>query len=642
VRASRESGVKIMAPQKILALLQQALAHHRVGQLVEAEKLYARVRAVAPRNFDVFNLSGFLALQQKRYADAVALLERGLRLDGRSAQCALRLAHALKALGRHGEAREAARRAATLEPGNADAHFCLGELAAVTDGFAAAVPHFRRVAELQPQAADGWANLGVALAQSGGGEEALECFARATTLEPGNTQALTGRALVLQQSHRPSEAAAAYAEVLKREPLNFQAWSARLLTLHYLDDVSRETLLAEHVAFGRRVAEAKGRAAVAFGNSAEPERRLRVAFLSPDLRGHSVAFFLRPLLERMDRARFELVLYHDHPTIDAVSAQLRSLASAWRHVAGWPDERVEAAIRADAPDVLIDLAGHTGLNRLPLFQRRLAPVQITCLGYPDTTGVAEMDYRFTDAVADPVGGAERFCTEKLVRFAPVAWAYAPPEEAPEPARSGERGAVTFGCFNNFSKVSGATLRLWAAVLEAVPGSRLLIKSSGLERSELPRVARERLAGARIDLERVTLLGRVSGTAAHLAIYGQIDVALDTFPYHGTTTTCEALWMGVPVVTLAGDRHMSRVGASLLRAAGHPEWVADSAATYVEIAARLASDENGRRAWRSGLREEMRRSALLDHAGQAARFGEAVRDCWRAWCAGGTAAPAKSA
>jgi predicted O-linked N-acetylglucosamine transferase (SPINDLY family) len=625
-----------MTPAKLQRLLEEALAEHRAGRLPAAEKKYAQVRSAAPGSFDAFHLSGFLALQEKRLADALGLLQRARQLNPRSALCALRLAHALKTLGRLAEALEAAGQAAALDPTLADAHFCLGELTAARQGFAAAVPHLRRVTELQPQAVDGWANLGVALAQSADEPAALACFDRALALDPANAQALTGRALALQAEQRGAEALADYARVLARDPARHEARSARLLALHYSDDVSREELFREHLAFG---AAAETAPEPSWSNVPDPARRLRVALLSPDLRAHPIAYFLEPLLAHLDREAFEIFLYHDHVVVDDASRRLRGQADQWRNFAGQPAGRVEAAIRADAPDILVDLAGHTGFNRLPLFARRLAPVQVTYLGYPDTTGLQAMDYRLVDAITDPVGEADARATETLVRFAPVGWAYAPPADAPAvaplPAAGG--GPVTFGCFNNFAKVSDATLRGWAGALAAVPGSRLLLKDRSLTRPALPERVRARLAELGVSGERIELLGRTGGLAAHLAHYARMDIALDAFPYHGTTTTCEALWMGRPVVTLRGDRHSSRVGASLLTAVGHPEWIARDWTDYARIAAGLAADLPALEKISSGLRADLGRSPLLDHAAQAARFGAALRDGWARWCAESEAA-----
>jgi predicted O-linked N-acetylglucosamine transferase (SPINDLY family) len=428
------------------------------------------------------------------------------------------------------------------------------------------------------------------------------------------------------------EAVADYGQFLELQPGHHEARSYRLFALHNLDGFSREQLFAEHVAFGRAVETG---AIPALANSPDPVRRLRVAVLSPDLRAHACAHFIAPLLRHLDPEKFELYLYHDHFREDAVSRRLRSVAAVWRNFIGQPGPEVERAIRTDAPDILIDLAGHTGMtNRLPLFARRLAPVQITYLGYPNTTGLTDMDYRFSDAIADPEGGADLWHTEELVRFAPTAWTYEPPADMPEtpPLPCADGGPVTFGSFNALSKVTARTLHLWRDVLAAVPNSRLMLKSFGLDFTTW----KSRLAAHGIEPHRVSLLPPTRSVAEHLACYAGIDVALDPFPYQGTTTTCEALWMGRPVVTLCGDRHASRVGASLLTAVGHPEWIASNASFYVHIAAGLARDPGRLGEISRALRGRAAASPLGDHRGQAARFGRALRGCWQARCARATA------
>jgi predicted O-linked N-acetylglucosamine transferase (SPINDLY family) len=264
----------------------------------------------------------------------------------------------------------------------------------------------------------------------------------------------------------------------------------------------------------------------------------------------------------------------------------------------------------------------------------LAPVQITYLGYPDTTGVPAMDYRFTDELADPTGEADAFATEQLVRFAPTAWTYAPPAHAPavEPPPVLKKGHVTLGCFNNPAKLSDTTVRLWARVLGALPEARLRLKGKALGTAAVRARLLARFAAAGVPEDRLELVEPTRSLPEHLAAYGEVDLALDPFPYHGTTTTCEALWMGVPVVSLIGDRHQCRVGRSLLAAAGHADWSATTEEDYIAAVVRLAGDPAGLAKIRSGLREDLQRGPLLDHAGQAERFGRAVRETWVDWCA----------
>jgi predicted O-linked N-acetylglucosamine transferase (SPINDLY family) len=280
---------------------------------------------------------------------------------------------------------------------------------------------------------------------------------------------------------------------------------------------------------------------------------------------------------------------------------------------------------------LIDLAGHSAMNRLPLFAKNLAPVQMTYLGYPNTTGLPAMGYRLVDETTDPTGEGDALATEKLLRFSPCAWAYEPPKDAPSPSMPEAGAPITFGSFNNFLKVSTDTLSAWAQLLGRVPGSRLLIKSPYLEDSEVLASVREKLAAAGIATDRVELLGFFASPAEHLAAYSRVDVALDTFPYNGTTTTCEALWMGVPIVSLIGDRHAARVGLSLLSAVGHADWATENTEAYIEKATALSHDRALRQSLRSSLREDLAKSILSDHLGHTACFETALRLAWREWC-----------
>lgn len=622
-----------MPPGKIQQLLQSAIAHHRAGRLPEAENLYRQLRAAAPKNFDVVHLSGTLALQQGRIPEAIELLSRAERLSPKSHICLLRLGHALLAARRAPEAEIKLRRAVELQPTFHEGWDGLALGYKLQDQLAEAAKCHEKAVTLKPDFACGWYNYGLTCCLRGQYPEALRCHERALAADPAYSLALFGRAQALHQLHRMPEAVAEYARFLERQPDHHEARSYRLYGLHDIEGITREQLFAEHLEFGRRVNRP---VAPALPNTRDPHRRLRVAILSPDLRMHSCAYFLEPLLQHLDPAQFELYLYHDHFREDAFSARLRGLAAKWRNFVGAPGETVEKTIREDAPDILIDLAGHTGLsNRLPLYARRLAPVQVTYLGYPNTTGVAAMDYRFTDAVADPLGDADRFATEKLVRFSSTAWCYAPPAGAPEvqplawsldPSRP-----VTLVCFNHPKKITDGTLKLWARVLGEIRNARLVLKGVGFSQAEHRAQYAARFARCGLPADRVDLRERTPDTESHLAQYQEADVALDTFAYNGTTTTCEALWMGVPVVTLRGEHHMSRVSASLLTAIGHSEWIASNADEYVRIVGDLVRDRGRLAGIRAELRDEMRRSPLLDHPGQAARFGAALRECWAAWC-----------
>lgn len=625
-----------MPPPKAQAALQRALQDHQAGRIAAAAAGYAEARRMAPQLFEPHHLGGAAALQLGRLEEALALLQKAAQLRPQSGPTQMCLGMALGQLGRPAEAEKALRLSTKLDAKNHEAWSNLGSILVVLGRLDEAAACYEQAIKLQPKFAQAWTALGSVLQLQTKSAAALERHTKALQLDPAHPKAQCCRGQSLQSLHRVDEALADFEGHLARQPDDFEAASCRLFLLNYSAEITRERLFAEHREFGRRIAEKFPASPTnKFPQPLDPEKRLRVAILSPDFRQHSVAYFIEPLIQHLDTGAFELALYHDHFVVDQTSQRLAKHAKIWRNFVGQPNATVEAQIRADRPDILIELAGHTGMNRLPALARRLAPIQASYLGYPNTTGLTTIDYRFTDAVVDPPGESDAMHTEKLVRFSQTAWTYTPPAEAPEVSTATADRPLTFGSFNALSKVNRFTLELWAETLRAVPGSRLLIK--GVSAESLP----ARAADAGIPADRLLTLPHAASVGAHLAQYAQVDIALDPFPYHGTTTTCEALWMGVPVISLAGDRHASRVGASLLTAIGHADWIAHSRAEYAAIARRLAGDRAALAQIRAGLRDDLRRSPLLDHPGQAARFGEALRKMWRDHCSAAGASSALS-
>jgi protein O-GlcNAc transferase len=369
-------------------------------------------------------------------------------------------------------------------------------------------------------------------------------------------------------------------------------------------------------------------------NDPDPQRALRVGYVSADFRRHSVAYFLRGLVASHDRRRVRVYCYSNVERADTVTAEFQSLADEWRPVTGLPDAAVAEQVRADRIDILVDLGGHTGGNRLLVFARKPAPVQVTWLGYPNTTGLPAIDYRLTDDIADPPGEADALHTEKLVRLPGGFLCYRPGAEAagtPAAPRDASAGPVTFGSFNTLSKVTAEVIRVWSAILGRIPGSRLLLKSEGLDEQG----TRARVSGAfaahGIAPDRIGLLPWIEGYGEHMALYSRVDVALDPFPYNGTTTTCEALWMGVPVIALRGNRHAARVGASVLYHAGLPQWIAEDEAGYIALAVAGAADPQALRASRPANAERARASALTDQVRFTHDLEGAYRGMWVAYC-----------
>lgn len=502
-----------------------------------------------------------------------------------------------------------------------------------------------------------WFNLGILLLEGGRAAEALDPLERAVALEAsvpewllalGRAQALLDRhvaaretleraialvpdlapaheqlGLSLLASGEPAQAVAAHRRAYELDPASQSAASNYLLALNYVPGMGVAAIFAEHRRWG---AAFDGQAAKAHLNSRDPARRLRIGYVSPDMKRHPVAYFLEPVLAHRDRSSFEVVAYSDTAREDEVSARLRGAVDHWRPVDALDNDALAAQIAADRIDLLVDLAGHTaGGRRLPVFARKPAPVQAGWLGYLNTTGLSAIDYRITDAHACPEGW-ERFHSENVFRLPHSQWCAAEVGRPRTAERSGAR--IVFGALHNFAKVSGEVIAAWAGVLRGAPGSRLLLLVPGAD--QLRASVSAKFAAAGIDPSRIDFSGRLSFDR-YLSLHESIDVNLDAFPYTGGTTTCHSLWMGVPVVTLAGDTPASRGGASALRAVGLDELVADSVEQYVEIAAGLAREPVRLAALRAGLRSRVAASPLADTRAFTRDLEAAYRQMWRRWC-----------
>jgi predicted O-linked N-acetylglucosamine transferase (SPINDLY family) len=475
-------------------------------------------------------------------------------------------------------------------------------------------------------------NLALALRRLGRTSEAIDAFETAITHDGRNVEAMSNLANTLRGIGRMGEALSLYRRALTVAPGHVDVRANFLMTLQYATDVAPREVTEEHRRWGELFASTPRDD---HGARARDEgKRLRVGYLSPDFRAHSVAWFLDAILRCHDAQEVEVFGYADVARPDGTTARFATQVQAWRNVHALDDAALAARIAEDEIDVLVELAGHTEHSRLGVMARRPAPVQVTYLGYPCTTGLAAIDYRIVDALTDPPG-SEALSTETLVRPAPGFLVYAPPWDAPEvaPLPAARAGFVTFGSFNATSKLNEDVLATWAALLARVPDSRLVLKGLPFADDAVCARFRNSFATRGIAPERVWLRPFAQGREAHLATYGEIDVALDTFPYNGTTTTCEALWMGVPVVTLGGAAHAGRVGVSLLTQVGRTAWIADTRDAYVAIAAALAADRSALAAERATLRETVRASGLTDGPGFTRALERFYRAAWRGFCQG---------
>jgi len=546
---------------------------------------------------------------------------------------AFNAASALHQAGRLDEAEAAFRAILATHPDHAPSLHMWGMIDYARGRLEEALEKVRQSIALDPGRMTMMANYGTILRALGRLEESVEAYRRAYEIAPGNAELWSNVANVLKEQGRGAEARAAFAEAMRLDPHHASLHSNYLLLLNYDPAETPESLSAAHRAFGRIF----DRPAAALANLPDPERRLRVGFVSADFCVHSCAYFALPLMRNLDRRQFELVCYSTGRHNDAATRMFREVADQWRDLAWQPRDALAEAIRADGIDILIDLAGHTRGNGLTVFAARSAPVQVSWLGYPNTTGLASMDYRIVDPWSDPPGPGDALHSERLVRLHRCFLCYGSAADIP-PVEPRPDRPVVFGSFNSANKINPGVAALWSRVIHAVPGSRLVLKAAQFTDAGTRARFATMFAAAGLPADRLTMHGWQSGTRRHLERYREIDIALDCFPYAGTTTTCEALFMGVPVVTLTGDRHAARVGVTLLRAAGLSTLIARDADDYVRIATALAADTAALGRLRLELRRRVQTSELCDARGFGAAMGSTLRGLWRQWCADRAARP----
>ncbi len=538
--------------------------------------------------------------------------------------------------GRFENARQHVAVAVRVDPANAHYLFAAGEIARELNDRDGAIGAFEAAIAIDGTEAQRWAQLGDLQLAAGRPKTAERHARKAIELDRTlqNAWHLLGESLRAQA--RSTEAVDCYREAVRLAGAYGPAAESLVMTLNFSDAIAPAAVADEHRRIGALLGPwgVRGEAEAPWQvdrSALAGERPLRIGYVSADFGMHVVSFFVEPVLAAHDRKAVEVFCYFAAAHEDARSGEVKAHAAHWRSLVGLDDRAAAQLMRADGLDVAVDLSGHTRGHRLGVFAHRVAPVQATWLGYPNTTGVPAVDYRLTDPWCDPAGATEAFHTERLWRLEKGFLTYQPRPEAPPVTVSPmlAAGHITFGCFNNPPKISDTCLRLWARLLDRVAGARLMLKGKGLDEPELGSDLRARFQAVGGDAARLDLDGGRPSFVEHLSCYGMVDIALDTYPYHGTTTTCEALMMGVPVVSLAGPVHASRVGASLLSRIGHPEWVATSAEEYVSIATTLAGAGDRLARLRSELRWKLTTSALGDVTTLARELEAAYRGMLRA-------------
>lgn len=627
-------GILAHWPNHANAYLNIGAALQQLGRIDEAAQAYYQVLAIDPANSSALNNLGTVLELQGKLPEAEVVYRKALAMNPQSASLHYNIGNLLQAMSRLDEAAEAYKRALAIQPDYYEPQNNLGNLLQLCGRSAEAEAAYRRCLEMRPNEAGVLQNLANVHQVQGRLAEAEEEYRRLIDTAAPSGAVHSNLASSLQAQGRIDEAREHFQRAIDLSPTEDSLHSNLLLCLQYSTGITPAELAVAHAVWEDRHGVPRRAYWRKHENSRDPERPLRVGFLSADLWQHTVGHLVTPLLENLDHSSFAVICYYDGGRQDISTERLHRTASLWRDVCGMPEQRLAELIRADAVDILFDLAGHTAANRLPVFARKPAPVQISWAGYAGTTGLAAMDYVLGDRYQAPEGD-ERYYSERVLRMPDGYLCYGPPDGAPEvgPLPALARGQFTFGSFNNPAKFNREVVALWAKIMKRVPGSRLMMKYRGLETAAMKARVGELFAAEGIPADRLELV-TPSPHPAVLAAYNDVDLALDPFPYSGGITTCEAIWMGVPVITCPGATFAGRHSFSHLSNAGLGQFVARDLGHYEEMAAEWAGDLKGLAQVRAGMRAQVAASPLCDARRFAENCQRLLREAWRRWAESG--------
>jgi len=565
-----------------------------------------------------------------RLDEALASYNQAIALKPDYAEAHSNLGNTLHELGRLDEAEASCAQAIALKPDFAEAYYNLGITLNELGRLDEAEVSYTQAIALKPDYVEAHTNLGATLKELGRLEEAEASCAQAIALKPDVVLAHNNLGVTLQELGRLDEALASYNQAIELKIDSSEAHSNKYFCLNYISSGCPLFIFEQHLEFEKQFGGLQTEPPLIPASSLRTEKRLRVGYVSGDFRKHSVAYFFEPLLQHHNSNAVETFCYYNNFSIDEMTKSLMASSDHWRSIVGINDSDVANLIRNDKIDILVDLSGHTSKNRLLVFARKPAPIQVAWLGYPNTTGLSAIDYRFTDIIADPIGKADELHSESLVRLVNGFQCYkgnkAVHSNSELPFK--RQGHITFGSFNNLTKVTPEVIKVWSHILHAVPKSSLVLKAKQLEYNASQYLSFFKQEG--ITEDRITLLGSMPSMHDHLELYNTIDICLDPFPFNGATTTCEALWMGVPVITLSGDRHVGRVGASILTNVGLTDFIAQDIDGYIQLAVEKASNTNYLKDVRKGLRERMLGAPLCDGRSFASDVESAYQEMWRCY------------
>ncbi|WP_420477187.1 tetratricopeptide repeat protein, partial [Noviherbaspirillum sp. ST9] len=605
-----------------------AFEHHRAGRLAEAEHIYRELIKQDPANVDALHSLGLVYHQRGDHTTAEFIIRKALDLMPAFATAHNNLGFVLEASGKRDEAIEAYRHAIQARPDYIDAYLNLGNALHNNGRLEEAAEVFRHAVELRPDYAKAHNNLGFVLQKLGRLEEAAASCQRAIAIQPDYVGAYNNLGEIFQKQGRLGDSIDCYRKALDIDPSAGQIQSNLFFCLNYHPTLPASEIFAAYRQWNEQHAARFSAHLPPFANSPDPQRRLRIGYVSPDFREHSVMHFAGALIEGHDKARFEVFCYYNHYLHDACTERVIAAADHWIPCLAISDEALAQRIRDDRIDILIDLAGHTAGNRLLVFARKPAPVQASWLGFGYTTGLTAIDYLIGDDVFTPTG-CESLFSESIWRLPHAAWAYRPPQDAPEPGELPARrnGHITFACLSRTDRINSRTVEAWARILQRMPTARLRLDSRNLGDPGVRARIEAQFAALGIPASQL----QMGFTSPAWEVYRNVDIVLDCFPHNSGTTTYEALWMGVPVVTLADRPSVGRLGASILSCIDRKQWIATDVDDYVNRAIALAENADRLARERAGLRQAMLASPLLDQAAFVHDMEEAYRAMWYKWC-----------
>jgi protein O-GlcNAc transferase len=607
------------------------LALKEQGKLKEAIANYQKALAIKPNFVDVYSNLGESLRQQGKLDEAILSYQKALSINPNFSKAHNNLGLVLQEQKQFNEAAACYQRALAINPNYAKAYVNLGSLFTIHKELDKAATCFSQAMSCQPDYLEAYTCLAGIYFEQGKLDDVIKFCQRALEIDPNCVDAyvtLGGTFFLLGKFDKVIQN---YKKALEIKPNNPQAHSGLLMAMHYSLDYDIEAQFAEHLRFAKRHIKPLKKLITPHSNEKNPTRRLKIGYVSPDFRYHSTIFFMEPVLAAHDKTQFEVFVYADVMNPDVATQRLQGYVDTWRDIVGLSNEQAVAQIRADKIDVLIDLAGHTDKNRLLVFAQKPAPVQVTYLGYAGTTGLSTIDYKFTDNVLDPIGETEAYHTEKLFRLPVYRIVDFDREQSPTVNRlpALDNGYITFASFNNFSKVTSYIIAVWAKILTVIPTARLLIVVKDADKEETQQHVKNLFIKHDIAPERLEIVG-TRPFYQYFKQHNQVDVSLGPFPHMGATTTFVSLWMGVPVITLTGQTPASR-GEGPLLTLGLEEFVAKTSEEYVDIALNMANNLDKLNQIRTGLRDKMLHSPLMDAEKFTRSVETAYRQMWQTWC-----------